>query len=471
MSEFRLQFYRLLTLFITSFCFLSSEIETTAGQDTKAFDKTKIIVYATDSTNFSNPERGFFEQSESGSSSPSPFTELYFNQLRNINVTLIRRLYSMTTFRKELISESYIKHIQDDMDMLRTNGLKIILRFAYTFNEAPPWDDAPLALVLSHIDQLTPVLQKNADVIAVLEAGFIGRWGEWHTSSNKLDNPDDMRTILFKLLKALPESRNVVVRYQRAKKAIYQTNLPIGEKEAFDKSNRSRTGHLNDCFVASSGDWGTYMPEDVDSINAQKNYLNKENKYVAQVGESCNCNPPRSDCEASMKDFEMMRWSSINMGYEPQVLKNWKRQGCYDEIAKRLGYRLRLIQSEMPKTVKIGSSFLFNFTIKNDGFASPYNPRDLELVFRSQANGSVKRVKLDFDPRRWLPDNGEIKIRAKITIPSSLAVGEYDLLLNLPDPEKTLNSNPGYSIRLANKGVWEPATGFNSLMTTVQIIN
>jgi hypothetical protein len=54
-------------------------------------------------------------------------------------------------------------------------------------------------------------------------------------------------------------------------------------------------------------------------------------------------------------------------------------------------------------------------------------------------------------------------------LPTTITAGEYDLFLNLPDPEPTLNSNPAYSIRLANQDVWEEATGYNSLMTSINI--
>jgi hypothetical protein len=37
---------------------------------------------------------------------------------------------------------------------------------------------APKKIVLQHITQLAPVFKKNADVIAVLQEGFIGIWGE-----------------------------------------------------------------------------------------------------------------------------------------------------------------------------------------------------------------------------------------------------------------------------------------------------
>jgi hypothetical protein len=425
--------------------------------------------YSEDQTNFSNPERGFFYQQASYSDSPSPLVNGFLDGLRSSKITLVRKIYVLNTFRTAPVSAEFLSHMQQDMDLLRENGCKMILRFAYTFNEPEPHNDAPLEIVLSHIDQLTPLLQNNADVIAVVEAGFIGRWGEWHTSSNGLANTADMRTVLFKLLDALPENRAVNVRYQQAKKDIYGTNEPIGESEAFNFSNRSRTGHHNDCLVADVDDWGTYWPIDPASLEAQKNYLSQENKFLPQEGETCNCNPPGSDCTNSLKELKKMRWSALNREYEPCVLNSWNRDGCYDEIAKRLGYRFRLIESKVPKSARADSLMSFSFTIENDGFAAPYNPRGLDLVLRSKSNGSIVRLSLSYDPRTWLPDNGKISVNPTVTLPSSMAPGVYDVLLNLPDPEPELNSDPLYSIRFANKDIWEPATGYNSLLTTITI--
>jgi len=42
-------------------------------------------------------------------------------------------------------------------------------------------------------------------------------------------------------------------------------------------------------------------------------------------------------------------------------------------------------------------------------------------------------------------------------------------VLSLPDPETRLRDRPEYSIRLANKGLWEPATGSN-LLAQIQVI-
>ena len=47
----------------------------------------------------------------------------------------------------------------------------------YTSYEDPDQD-----IIEKHIAQLAPVFSQNADVIALFEAGFVGPWGEWHTT-------------------------------------------------------------------------------------------------------------------------------------------------------------------------------------------------------------------------------------------------------------------------------------------------
>ena len=50
-----------------------------------------------------------------------------------------------------------------------------------------------------------------------------------------------------------------------------------------------------------------------------------------------------------------------------------------------------------------------------------------------------------------------------------LLLYENDIYLNLPDPMETLRDNPDYSIQLANEGVWEAETGYNSLLMRINV--
>ncbi len=84
-------------------------------------------------------------------------------------------------------------------------------------------------------------------------------------------------------------------------------------------------------------------------------------------------------------------------------------------------------------------------------------------------NGTTRRnVQLTgVEVRSWLGgDNhsGPYNIEAQnITIPADLPQGNYTLALWLPDSSASLQSCPEYSIRLANKYMWDAQKGYNKL--------
>ena len=65
-------------------------------------------------------------------------------------------------------------------------------------------------------------MEANQDVILALQAGFIGPWGEWHSSTHfKCSAANvDRREILTALLAAVPE-RDVQIRYPRGKLDLF----------------------------------------------------------------------------------------------------------------------------------------------------------------------------------------------------------------------------------------------------------
>jgi hypothetical protein len=86
------------------------------------------------------------------------------------------------------------------------SGVRLMIRFIYNFGpccaatDAAIATDAPISVILTHIDQLAPILLKNRDLIFALEAGFIGTWGEWHHSTNGNDSVNAHKQILDKEL-------------------------------------------------------------------------------------------------------------------------------------------------------------------------------------------------------------------------------------------------------------------------------
>jgi hypothetical protein len=118
--------------------------------------------------------------------------------------------------------------------------------------------------------------------------------------------------------------------------------------------------------------------------------------------------------------------------------------------------------------VRPGGELSVSLNVRNDGYAPPYNPRGVEIIARNQTTGAVLVGKLPVDPRRFTP-GATSSIAARLCVPAGTAEGTYALSLFLPDPEPALHDRPEYAIRLANVGLWDAATGYNSLKQTVSV--
>jgi hypothetical protein len=414
------------------------------------------VIYVEDTSNFPNPDRGFFIQ-----------TDVTANALQNARrdnaITLDRVYYRLDNYVDADLPQSLLDKIASDCVVLRQCGAKMIPRFAYNFGEC---HDASLSRILSHLEQLGPVLRANSDVIAFIEAGFIGRWGEWHhwqcDDPYSQENTATRQAVLFKLLDAVPD-RMVALRYNLRKREIFGTDLPLVPDSAFCGSRRARTGAHNDCFRADETDAGTYTG---NRIEWEKNYLSQDNRFVPQGGESCGTSN-LSTCDSSVKDLRRMHWDAINSDYQGDVLNSWKSGGCMPDIRKLLGYRIKMSSALLQDSVRPGALFSGTVSLTNIGWGKIYNYYGCELVFREKTTKNAFRVKLSQDPRRWCMSDSVVSVALSAPIPATTPAGTYGVFLNLPDTSNRLRGRPEYAIRFANKNVWEDSTGFNSLQHTV----
>jgi hypothetical protein len=477
--------------------------------------------YQPSDQNFPNPERGFtavydppwpqdlktpwgfcnLEQENIQKYTYTPWTEplklesLKLQRGQGISVAMVR--YHIADFRNKPLSPEFLNRLDRDFATVRKAGLKSAIRFVYNWPMGGP--DAPVDRVLRHLDQLKPVLQRNVDAIAFMDAGFIGCWGEWHTSSNNLIGMDknfqavmnnNSRLIIDKIFEVLPKERMVAVRYPRYKFDYFGSKdskpiTPLPTSAAFTGSKKARWGQVDDCLVCGEWNASTYWSPRQNATEIQT-FLNQDNRYVLQSGEPGDvpAKPAENDedrdgykdnydsCDRVLSIFSRMRWSTLSSGFNPgsptSAYKRWKKDGCYETIAKNLGYRFRLIESSIPTHGQPGGQLLMSLKIVNDGWAAPYNPRKLEIILRNQDNGSISRLNLREDPRLW--QAGEIhSVKIEHRLPKNLAAGKYELLLNLPDPTSKLRNRPEYSIRLANKDIWEASPGYNSLKRIITI--
>ena len=439
----------------------------TGGCYLEAKSSTVTTLYEKSDEDFPNPERGFFARFHPWETNPRPLLRLdHLQKLRSENITLARRIYLISEFRDKPLSESFLLKVSQDLETARKAGVKLIFRFAY--NWLGGGDDAPTERIVSHLEQLKPILAANYDAIAYMEAGFIGYWGEWNRSSNGLrENRSARREILLKVLSVLPTERMVALRYSYYKGDIFYNQNFLTPDKAFNGSDRARTGAHNECFLAGIDDWGTYNHTDPEIVDRQKTFLSLDNRYVVQGGEVCN--PSKyDDCPNALTELGRMRWSALNVDPSDgkEILQDWETQGCMKEIKRRLGYRFRLLKSIIPEKVKPGGRFSLKFEIVNDGWASPYNPRSLEVILRNSGTGNEYYLPVNEKPQMWMPGVTKV-VNILGGIPANMPPGEYEVLLNLPDPTPRLSNRPEYSIRLANQNVWEESTGYNSLLQRV----
>jgi hypothetical protein len=473
------------------------------------------LKYQESDEDFPNPERGFYEYSETYASGYEKLSEATLKSYRNPKngsgatyqtvSTLVFRYYVLDSFKTGPLSENFLAMVSEDYAIARKAGVKIIPRFTYTLDAkpgscpegfiCPPYGDAAKEIVLQHIEQLKPVLQQNVDVIACVQLGFIGVWGEnYYTDyfgdaspsgqSKLLDsNWNDRNEILSAMLKAVPAELMIQVRYPQIKQRyIYGVNAgtsssALVESESFTESEKARIGFHNDCFLASADDYGTY--EDYGNSSSPKkgalttlrSYFSADSKFVVVGGETCDDNyNPQSDCEPTghaQKEFADMHYSYLNSDYNSSVNNDWNTGGCIDNIKKRLGYRFVIREAEFPRVVDTGGELKLKIDGENIGYASPFNARPALLILRSKENGMVHKFPIDTDLRKWF--SGPFKIEQTIKVPENLKAGEYEILLSLPDKHVAIADRFEYSIRLANTGLWEQTTGFNNLNHVVTI--
>jgi len=426
------------------------------------------VSYTESSEIFCNPERGFYKAEEYRSASQSVLSASRLASNRTLGRSLMLLEYYLTEFMSSDISKAYLTLIENNFKALRNGGVKCILRFAYKDNHKEddhPWD-ASEEWVMRHIEQLTPLLTSYKDVIFVLQAGFVGSWGEWYYTDNFGMNPSTTADyasrgrVLSALLTALPPERQVQVRTPRFKMKLVGSTA-LTQSTAHKGTPQSRVGGHNDCFGASSSDSGTYQN------SSERSFWAADSRYTIMGGETCKVSD-WCHCQASgnapgtLSELATFHWSYLHDGYHEDVLSRWATEGCIDQIDRELGYRLVLEDASFGAAVA-GSDMQFTIHLRNKGYAAPMNPRDVYMVLTDASTGKVlQTTKLDDDPRFWGPDEGQISVSGAFHLPSGIS-GAVQLHLWMPDPCTTIQSDSRFAVRFANDGVWDSSTGYNLL--------
>jgi hypothetical protein len=390
-------------------------------------------------------------------------------------------------FWNEPLSADYLAELQGNFDAIRDAGMKASVRFLYdwSMNNRDPEE----AVILSHLDQLKPLIQKNSDVIAWMQAGLFGGCGEGcrsdhgyvqdvHASpKNKMmwaGLSDVGRRIYQRELLLLPKDRMMTMRYPRLKWDFFRWNGETAARNkctvanAFDGSEESRIGFYNQGFMGNEDHYAMFQ------LTGEREFMAGDSEFVVVEGEISKATPYNMKKKQVVADMKMLHQTAFNGGGDDwdKVAKAWKENGDYAEVCRRLGYRLRLVQATVNTTVAAGGTLELNLQMTNDGFARVMNPRAVEVVLQHSESRKIFVAAVDSGRgnRLWFPGPGEVKdLRIVAGVPRDLVVGEYDVYLHLADPAARLRDRAEYAIRLANQGVWESGTGWNNLQAAITV--
>jgi len=424
------------------------------GEGSPASDQA----YEASSAPIANPERGFYHYSEThetpGGRDPLDPAEL--SRWRTTEgVTLVYRIHYLEAFRDtDVLTPDLVASVAADLVAARTAGVKLVLRFAYSSEDD---QDAPASRVVAHIHQLAPVLNAGADVVAAVQAGFVGRWGEWYYTRNFAGDSakpwvvdDEHQAARDAVLRALVTSID--------QRIHLQVRYPALARRPALGSVASRIGLHDDCFLASADDLGTF-PDPTDAA-----WLEQRAQKAPVGGETCAVAGDRSSWASAATDLARFHWTFLNADYNPDVLASWGPAGLA-EARRRLGYRLVLVRGSFPASVTSGTNTSVSLTLRNDGYAAPMSARPVVLQLVGPTGTSVVPVPVDV---RTLQPGGSVTVQVPVIAPT--APGSYALRLALPDPSPALSSRAEYSVQLADVGTWDPATGTNDLHRSLTVL-
>ncbi len=391
---------------------------------------------------------------------------------------------------KATIPDRALHRLGDNLTYVKRYGLKAAVRFMYSYptgsqsyrNVPHP----PLERMLGHIEQLGPVLHAHRELIAFSDAGFIGPWGEWH-STDLFEAPGPRARVKDQLLASFPGT--ILFRYPRHVREWYGDSI-LSEDGGSPEGRR--IGLHNDSILSLQLHNGnTWRTSDFLAASPLANriddrlYVRRMSRYRPYGGEVAPEDPapylPRMSDPAdhATRDLRLHHIQCLNTNGGLDMVRatlDARDPSSFPAWIRQLGYRFVLSQVSCDEVVARGRPFRLSLRLRNDGASRIMHPRALQLRFLSvSAAGPMKGVAHDvvltgFQPWSWAPSHdGEPLIESgqiELALTPGMKAGHYDLGLRMPDPDPGLAGDSRYSVRPANadtggetKG--EPALGWD----------
>lgn len=445
------------------------------------------------------------------------YLEEQAGQYASDSVSLVQTYFYLTgAVGKDLTTDDF-QSMDIFFDKLRELDKKAVLRFAYETQFMGRAATGPtLEDIIRHTDQLKPFLEKNKDVIQVVQAGIIGAWGEWHSSFHGLERSDETkRTILQHICRMTPEGRSIQIRvpdYKNLldtasadyKRVSFHDDFIVIKQHQWDGGMSEGTPAYAQIvrespFLPVDGElpWGTWsMNEDPDNPEAGWiiDGLQTARRLFLQHYTSLSAIHNYKEKNTTDK-YSMMYWKEtpitesflaenkmpVSKGYFSKKDGSVVERTVFDYIRDHLGYRLELQEMTAPEVLSSNGTNPVEISLINRGFSTLFNEHPVYLVLVDEKGTVCYSVLTNADVKDWQPYQPEDtsctplvhKITADMQIPADLSKGTYRLGLWIPDGSARLKENNRFAVRCANSDTqwWispDGKYGIN-ILTTVNI--
>lgn len=464
-----------------------------------------------------NPERGFrlevaldvaarnYVWDPEGYPDVTSYLDSQAAKYRSDSVSLVQTYFYLTGLVGRDLGDEDFRTMQTFFDRLRALGKKAVLRFAY---ETEFMGRAPVGPtygdVANHVRQLAPFLAANRDVIAVVQAGMIGAWGEWHSSVHGLERTDSVkRAVLEAVCRMTPAGRYVQVRVPAYKNLLGAASRDYGRVSFHDDfiiikphvwdgglsvgTPAYRQMEAESPWLPMDGElpWGTWSanrdpdnPEAGWLIDGWATAQRLCRLHFTSLSAIHNYKEGKPDDKFSMQywketpvlpDSLRARRMPLSDGYFRNADGTPARRNVFEYIRDHLGYRIELQRLSLPRKWRRGACHRVELALVNRGFSTLFNDHEVCFVLLDEAGRVCAVQPTSADVRTWqpyAPDDTlrtplEHKVTADFVLPGGLPRGTYRLGLWLPDGADRLKFNPRFAIRCANGDVpwWTSADG------------
>lgn len=390
--------------------------------------------YQESSKGLNNPDRGFYIQADVKDT--YAYEPGFETQLRLRLLTMDLYEFQETAY----LPEEKLNQLKTALEAYRELGITVIFRAGYFFGEEEYTQPSQFETILNHCRQICPILNEYKDVVQVVQAGFIGPYGEWHNSPYLEKTGESQRSCKIELLDCLNQELHEEISIALRRPMFIRE----AERNGVDTS---RFAIHNDALFSTDTDMGTYVEEGYDR-QAELKWMHDNVQSVMNGGEMTNISP-YTQIENAMAEMDQINISYLNGYYNKEVLTDWKfteymGQNACSYIENHLGYRLFLEQSEILSEINHLLQLKVKGIIKNTGFAMPQDKYQWYLVISS-----------DGEKRYYLLQTTEQENEVRVS-------GQADIWQDFPDADslqvgicitRDENRSEHFSIELANDEV------------------